>query len=63
MAWLDRWDVILMLVAGYVAVMSLVRMMARRRDQLVADVEQQLKAQRELAKTKSAGRAKGRDAA
>jgi hypothetical protein len=52
-----------MLVAGYVDVMSLVRMMARRRDQLVADVEQQLKAQRELAKTKSAGRAKGRDAA
>jgi hypothetical protein len=63
MGWLDRWDVVLLLIAAYVAVMSLVRMMTRRRDQVVADVERQLKAQREKGKNESAGRRRGRDAA
>ena len=63
MGWLNRWDVILMLIAAYVAVMSLVRMMMRRRDDLVADVERQLKAQREKEKNKPARKSKGRDAA
>jgi hypothetical protein len=39
---MDRWDIVLALVAGYVAVMALVRMMARRRDQDVAEVQRQL---------------------
>jgi len=63
MEWLNRWDVVLLLIAVYVAVMSLVRMMMRRRDQLVADVERQLKAQREKGKNKSAGGRRDRDAA
>lgn len=42
MAWMDRWDIVLALVAGYVAVMTLVRLMARRRDQDVAEVQRQL---------------------
>ena len=63
MEWLNRWDVVLLLIAVYVAVMSLVRMMMRRRDQLVADVERQLKAQREKSKSKTAGRRRDRDAA
>jgi hypothetical protein len=63
MEWLNRWDVILLLIAAYVAVMSLVRMMTRRRDQLVADVERQLKAQRGKGKNKSAGGRRDRDAA
>jgi hypothetical protein len=60
MGWIDRWDVVLMLVAGYVAVMTLVRLMARRRDQVVADVERQLESHRKKAKQK---RANDRDAA
>jgi hypothetical protein len=39
---MDRWDIVLALVAGYVAVMALVRLMARRRDQDVAEVQRQL---------------------
>ena len=50
MEWLDRWDVALMLVAVYVSVMTLVRLMVRRRDQLVADVRQQLESHRKHAK-------------
>ena len=42
---LDRWDVILLAVAGYVAVLTLTRLMARHRDRLVADLEQQVAAE------------------
>jgi hypothetical protein len=44
MDWLTRSDIILLLVASYVAVMVLVRLMQRRRDQLISEVEQQLSA-------------------
>ena len=51
MAWLtDRWDVALLLIAVYVAVMTLVRMMARRRDEVVADVERQIETHKKQAK-------------
>ena len=54
MNWLtDRWDIALLLVAAYVAVMALVRLMSRRRQELVADLEQQIKAQRRRARHKS----------
>ena len=46
MDWLSRSDMILLLVASYVAVKTLVRLMQRRRDQLVADVQQQIHARR-----------------
>jgi hypothetical protein len=46
MGWMDRWDIVLALAAAYVAVMSLVRLMARRRDQVVVEVERQLEALR-----------------
>jgi hypothetical protein len=46
MHWLSRSDIILLLVAAYVAVMTLVRMMKRRRDELVADVHRQVHAHR-----------------
>jgi len=55
MEWLDRWDVALMLVAVYVSVMTLVRMMVRRRDQLVADVRQQLESHRKHHKKRHGG--------
>jgi hypothetical protein len=47
---LDRWDVALLVVTCYVAVMTLVRMMARRRDQVVTDVERQIQAYKKRAK-------------
>ena len=62
MGWIDRWDVVLLLVAAYVAGMALVRLMARRRDQDVADVERQLESHRKHHKRKRGG-SKGRDAA
>jgi hypothetical protein len=62
MGWINRWDVVLMLATVYVAVMTLVRLMARRRDQVVADVERQLETHRKRAKHKRTS-AKDRDAA
>jgi hypothetical protein len=62
MEWIDRWDIVLLLVAGYVAVMALVRLMARRRDHDVAEVERQMESFRNQTKKKRGGR-KGRDAA
>ena len=62
MGWMDNWDIVLMLFAVYVAIMALVRMMARRRDYLVADVRRQLDARRH-AKGKTGRSGKGRDAA
>jgi hypothetical protein len=61
MAWMDRWDIVLALVAGYVAVMTLVRLMARRRDQDVAEVEKQMESLGDQGNTRS--RSKSRDAA
>jgi hypothetical protein len=46
MQWLTRSDIILLAITAYVAVMTLVRLMQRRRDQLVADVQQQVNARR-----------------
>jgi len=39
---MDRWDVIIILGAGYVAVMSLVRMMATRRNQVFSYVREKI---------------------
>jgi hypothetical protein len=50
MGWIDRWDVALLLVAAYVAVMTLVRMMIRRRDELVTDVRHQVETHRKRKK-------------
>ncbi len=44
MAWLSRTDMFLLLVAAYVAVITLVRLMKRREDDVVADVQRQLDA-------------------
>ena len=50
MQWLTRSDTILLGIAVYVAVMTLVRLMQRRRDQLVVDVQRQVEAHRKRAK-------------
>lgn len=43
---MTRADIVLLAVAAYVAVMTLVRLMKRRRDVLVADVQRQVHAHR-----------------
>lgn len=42
---MDRWDVLILMGAGYVGVMVLVRLMAVRRNQLVDQVRSQLEEQ------------------
>jgi hypothetical protein len=39
---MDNWDVTLLIVAGYVAVVALVRLMARHRDQMLDDMRRQI---------------------
>lgn len=50
MNWMTRADLLLLSIAAYMAVMTLVRMMQRRRDQVVADVQRQLAAHRKRAR-------------
>jgi hypothetical protein len=50
MQWLTRSDSILLGIAAYIAVMALVRLMQRRRDELVADVQRQIEAHRKRPK-------------
>ena len=39
---MDGWDLVLLIVVSYVAVMALVRLMLARRDRLVSDLRGQL---------------------
>ena len=41
-----RTDIVLLAIAAYVAVMALVRLMKRRHDELVSDVQRQVAARR-----------------
>ena len=43
---MNSWDVVLIVVAGYVAAMALVRLMIRRRDQLLDEFRRQVNMQR-----------------
>ena len=46
MTWLSRTDFVLLLIAAYVAVITLIRLMKRRHDEVVADVQRQVEAHR-----------------
>jgi hypothetical protein len=39
---MDRWDVLVVIVAGYVAVVTLVRLMTNRRNELVAKIRDEI---------------------
>jgi len=52
----DRWDVVLLLIAGYVAVMSLVRLMAIRHRELTAKFRTELRAEQRRQATEAARR-------
>jgi hypothetical protein len=47
---MDGWDVLIIAAAGYIAVMTLVRMMNRRRDSLIDDLSRQATAEQERKK-------------
>ena len=49
---MDRWDIMILAGAGYVAVTALVRLMAARRNHLVDQVRQQMEQQRAQQATK-----------
>ena len=57
----DRWNVALAFIVSYFAVMTIVRLMTKRRDQNVADLERQMTTLRKQPKPKRP--AKNRDAA
>ncbi len=63
MDWLTRSDIILLAIAAYVAVMTLVRLMRQRRDVLVADVQKQFQAQRRAKRRQPETTDQDRDAA
>jgi heme exporter protein D len=44
---LDGWDVALLVVAGYVALVALVRLMIRRRDQMLSEFRRKLKKEKQ----------------
>jgi hypothetical protein len=46
MNWMSRSDIVLLAAAAYIAIMTLVRLMKARRDELVADVQRQVNARR-----------------
>jgi hypothetical protein len=63
MDWLTRSEIILLTIAAYVAVMTLVRLMRERRDVLVADVQKQVQAQRRAKRRQQETANQDRDAA
>jgi hypothetical protein len=63
MDWLTRSDIILLAIAAYVAIMTLVRLMRERRDVLVADVQKQVQAQRRAKRRQQENAGQDRDAA
>ncbi|MEX0939361.1 MAG: hypothetical protein WDZ59_15970 [Pirellulales bacterium] len=42
---IDRWDVVLLAIAGYVAITALARMMVRRRDQMQSQLRDEARRQ------------------
>ena len=63
MAFMNGWDIGLLIVAGYLAVTVLVRMMRVRRDTLVGQLHQQAEAERQRRKREEAQKAqKAQDA-
>jgi hypothetical protein len=55
MGWMTRSDIVLLGIAAYIAVTVLVRLMQRRRDELVADVQRQVDAHRHSGKKRTGG--------
>lgn len=55
---MDRWDVLIILAAGYIGVMALVRLMAKRRNQVMSHVQGEISNQRKQAQKDTASKPK-----
>ncbi len=42
MGFMDGWDIALLVIAGYVAVVALIRLMTRRRDQMIDEFREEV---------------------
>ena len=51
---MNSWDVVLFVVAGYLATMALVRLMIRRREQLLGEFRRNMKRAKKQNKEKQA---------
>ena len=60
---MDGWDVALLLVSGYVALVTLVRLMVRRRNQMMEEFRRELKKEKRLRRAEEMGRKFQRDQA
>jgi hypothetical protein len=56
---MDRWDVLLILGATYVAIVTLVRLMAGRRNELTKQLQKQIEASQAARGGPAAGAAEG----
>ena len=52
---MDSWDIALLVIAGYVAVVALVRLMIRERNRLAHELLQQAEQERRKRKTDTGG--------
>jgi heme exporter protein D len=57
---MDGWDLALLVMAGYVAVVALVRLMIRRRDQVLGEFRRKLRQERQRKQAEEASRNRGR---
>jgi heme exporter protein D len=51
---MDNWDVTLLVVMGYLAIVALVRLMSRRRDQLLDEFRRQIEEEQKRAAAEKA---------
>ena len=56
------WDIALFVVAGYVAVMSMARLMLRRRGQFLAEFREQMKAEKKRKEAEEVVQARAEEA-
>lgn len=52
MGTMDHWDIVLLVVAGYLAMVTLSRLMAAHRDRRVSQLRAQIKQEKRLKKKK-----------
>ena len=60
---MDRWDIFLAIVASYVAIVALVRLMANRRNELVEKIRAEIAKQRAAARAAAEAEEENQDAA
>ena len=63
MGYMDGWEVALLVVAGYVALVTLVRLMIRRRDQVTEQFHRELEKEKKRRKAEERKRQAGRQRA